>query len=335
MRLIIIIFVFFASITTLSAEEVVHVAFAGDIKLDGYIGKKVKEHGFSYPFAKVKDIFDSADIVYGNLECSISRLGEPVDKKYTFRAEPDMVRVLKEAGFDLMDLANNHSGDYGKEAFVETMQILREQGISPVGAGMNISESRTPVFFKENGITVAFLSYSNTFPQSFWATKKEPGVTPAYLEYIITDVGSAKAKADIVIVAYHGGDERSDTPKQVQKEIAYTALDAGAAMVIGHHAHVLQGIELYKNRPIIYSLGNFLFLSKEKKCYDTMIVRARFNKQDIESLEIIPVRISDAFVRRAHTNESKRILDTLKTLSSDLNTKLTIKEDSAYVHIPF
>ena len=160
-------------------------------------------------------------------------------------------------------------------------------------------------------------------------------MTPAYLEYIIKDVAFAKEKTDIVIVAYHGGDERSDTPKQVQKDIAYTALDAGASLVIGHHPHVLQGIEVYKGRPIVYSLGNFLFLSKEKKCYDTMIICARFNPRDIVSLEIIPVRISDAFVRRAHNNESKRILDKLKTLSSDLGTELTIKEDSAYVHIPF
>lgn len=333
MRTILLTLIVSFQISSIGAEGLVTITAVGDIRLDGYIAAKVHERGFDFPFKNVRDIFDLSDITYGNLECVLSLQGEPVEKAYVFCAEPEMVEVLTTAGFDIMDLANNHSGDYGTDAFIETMRVLRTNGISYTGAGMNIRESREPVLLKKNGLTVAFLSYSNTFPKSYWATKEKPGVTPAFLEYISHDVREACHQADSVIVCYHGGDERSDTPKQVQRDIAYTAINAGATMVLGHHPHVLQGIEVYKGKPVVYSLGNFLFLSKAKECYDTMIVRATVGRDGIQSLEIIPIRISDAFVRTALPKEAERILNTIKTLSGDLGTEIEINNDSAFVKL--
>ena len=311
------------------------ICAVGDMRFNGYIGDKIQEKGNEYPFHLVKDVLANADIAYGNLECPIASSGTFIaGKEYTFRAEPFTITALTAAGFDIVDLANNHSGDCGPEGLLSTMAILDQQGIRHVGAGNNIDEARMPALLKRNGLTIAFCSFTNTFPDTFWAKEHTPGVTPAYLEYITHDVKKAAAVSDIVIACYHGGDERSSIPKQSQKDIAHTAINAGASMVFGHHPHVLQGIEIYKGKPICYSLGNFMFLSKEKQCYDTMIVRVVVEKDNIISFEIIPIRIADAYVRPAQGEDKKRILETLQTLSQSLGTQLKITGDKAVIEIP-
>ncbi|MFH1379027.1 MAG: CapA family protein [bacterium] len=316
------------------AGTIVSVTAVGDMRFNGYIGDKIKAHGFEYPFKQVQGILSSADIAYGNFECAISSQDLAFEKKYVFKADPEMVKALTAAGFDIVDLANNHSGDYGEESFIETMRVFKEHGLLFSGAGMNIEESRKPVIIERNGLVIAFLSYSNTLPDDFWATKTSPGVTPAYLDYISADVGSAKMNADIVVVCYHGGDERSERPKQSQIDIAHAAIDAGASLVLGHHPHVLQGIEMYKGVPIIYSLGNFMFLSLAKQCYDSMIVTAQLSRKGIETLEVIPVRIGDACIVIPSDEHKMKILHTVQELSYELGTDMVIKDDSGYVLFP-
>ncbi|MBD3271482.1 MAG: CapA family protein [Elusimicrobia bacterium] len=313
---------------------IVSISAVGDMRFNDYIGDRIRQEGFDYPFGSVADALGDTDITYGNLECCLCATGAEIKKKYRFRADPIMVNALVRAGFDVVDVANNHSGDYGAEAFTAMLGTLTDNNIRFTGGGMNIHESRKPVVISTHGLVVSMLSYSNTLPDDFWATEEKPGVTPAYLSYISADVAEAKKHSDMVVVGYHGGDERSPVPKQSQRDIAYTAINAGASLVLGHHPHVLQGIEVYRGVPIIYSLGNFMFLSLAKQCYDTMIVRAFLSKAGVETLEIVPVRIGDACVVPADYTQSASILRTIQGLSADMNTDIVIKNNKGYVIIP-
>jgi len=238
--------------------EPVTLIFAGDIMLDDGPGRLISRGGD--PLAPFADILKAADYRIGNLECPIASSGSQQDNKiYSFRAKPGVLPVLQ-GRFDAVALANNHSGDYGHEAFRETMQHLDSAGIAWFGGGRNLAEAHKPLWIDRKGVRIAVLSYNEFKPRSFEAGANWPGIAWSEDDQVISDIRAAKAAgADLVIPFIHWGWEKETTPSQRQRQLAHKMIDEGAALVVGGHPHVTQGAETYKGKPIIYSLGNFVF----------------------------------------------------------------------------
>lgn len=216
--------------------------FAGDVMLDRDVRESVIRNAsgnFSFLFEKA-GFLKEADITFGNLEGPISDMGEDSGNAYSFRMHPAVINSLKEAGFDVLSIANNHIGDYGKTAFEDTISRLENESIAPIGKNLKIIE--------RDGVKTGFLAFSETGPD--WIR------IPENFEAITKD---AAGQVDILIVSLHFGEEYQNKPNERQIKLARLAIDSGAKIVIGHHPHVIQDTENYKDGLVAYSLGNFIF----------------------------------------------------------------------------
>ena len=219
------------------------------------------------PLAEVAGILQSADLTIGNLECALGDTGEPQPKAYTFQAPPNAAQALANAGFDILSLANNHALDYGTESLTQALSLLAAEQIVPIGAGENATTAHAPHIVTINDVRLAFLAYVHVpqewqgFDTETWtATPTNAGIAWGHPDDISADVTLARQQADVVIVMLHSGFEYVKEPSPPQVAAAHAALQAGAQLVIGHHAHILQGFEFGNNgATIAYGLGNFGF----------------------------------------------------------------------------
>lgn len=234
------------------------MAFVGDIMLDETPGQYIRRG--KDPFQAFASILDSSDISIGNLECAIGTKGKKEDKPFTFMANPRVLPVVKKH-FSAISLANNHSADYGPDAFVQTMALLNKAGVPYFGGGKNITAAHQPRIFEVKGKRIAVLGYNEFFPRSFEALDDRAGIAWSEDDYVVYDIKQAKDrhKADYVIVYPHWGIEHEKIASSRQVALAHLMIDSGADAVIGGHPHVTQNIETYKGKPIFYSLGNFVF----------------------------------------------------------------------------
>jgi poly-gamma-glutamate synthesis protein (capsule biosynthesis protein) len=238
--------------------EPLTLILAGDIMLDDGPGRLIARGGD--PLAPFADILKAADYRIANLESPIAENGtRRAPKFYTFRAHPRTLPVLH-GRFDAVSLANNHIGDYGSDALRETMQRLDKAGIARFGAGDNLAEANRPLWIERRGLKIAVLGYNEFIPRTFEAGANTPGTAWSEDDHVIADIRAAKAAgADLVIPFMHWGWEYESGPNPRQRQLARAMIDAGADAVVGGHPHVTQGAEVYRGKPIIYSLGNFVF----------------------------------------------------------------------------
>ena len=245
-----------SSFSSYAAKEV-SLVFAGDTVLDDTAGKIIEQGGD--PFSDFADFFAGADIRITNLECVVSTRGQANDKMYTFQAHPRVIPVLQKH-FDAVTLANNHSGDFGPDAFAQMLSLLKEAGLAQVGGGMNLKQAHTPLVFTRNGWRIAVLSYNEFHPRSFEAGFDIPGVAWSEDQQVIEDIQTARRihRADLVIPVMHWGWENEIVANARQRQLARLMVAAGADAVIGGHPHVTQDIEHIQGKPVIYSVGNFV-----------------------------------------------------------------------------
>lgn len=262
-----------------SSSEVTLV-FVGDIMLDELPGEAILNG--DDPFASFAPILKRADLAVGNLECAISHGGKAADKYFTFRAHPRVLDVLSRY-FGALGLANNHSMDFGPGALLETIKGLESSNIRTFGAGKNLSDAHRPLMIDRKGVRIAILGYNEFLPRWFEAGPHFPGVAWSEDEQILRDMRLARqAGADIVIPILHWGWENETKPSPRQQKLAHLLIDEGASAVVGGHPHVTQGMEVYRNVPIIYSLGNFVFNGFESKAETTgWLLRMTLNKAGV------------------------------------------------------
>ena len=307
------------------AREIV-INVVGDIMLAGSGSKTFKRVGYDYPFAATAAELKKGDIVIGNLESPIARGGEEfLNKKYRFRSAPQTAAALKNAGFSIVTLANNHMMDFGRTALEETRRYLDGAGISYAGAGESLDEARKGAIITVKGIKVAFLAYSLTLPEEFYATADRPGTAPGYFRFYREDIAEARKVADYVVVSFHWGTESRDMPNPYQVTAAHCAIDAGADVVIGHHPHVLQGIECYRKGVVLYSLGNFAFGSASKSSDRSVIARVYLDN-GVKGVELIPLNVLNRDVhfqpRVLSGKKGQRVIDHLNRISRRWNTEI-------------
>lgn len=259
-------------ILKLSDDKQIRIVFVGDIMLSRRIGSlMVEQADWRYPFLKTASTTRTADIAFANLENPVSSRGRNVGSKYSFRANPESLKGLKYAGFDVVSLANNHINDYGAEAIYDTFTHLESVGIYYAGAGKDAVAVRTPAIIETEGQRVAFLAYTNMVPPHLYREDARPAVAPLDLGVMRKDIRNAKQTlgADFVVVSAHWGVEYQDTPRPQERTLAHALIDAGADMVIGHHPHTIQQGEWYNGGYIAYSLGNFVFDQNFSKATET------------------------------------------------------------------
>lgn len=235
----------------------VKLLFAGDVVLDDTAGDLIAQGGD--PFQAFAPLFASADIRLANLECVVATTGSAGDKNFTFRAHPRVLPVLQKH-FDALALANNHSGDYGREAFAEMLGLLKGAGIGQFGGGHNLREAHTPLIIERKGLRIALLGYNEFMPRSFEADVDAPGSAWSEDERVVHDIRTARSRhrADLVIPVMHWGWENERVANARQRQLARTMIVAGADAVIGGHPHVRQDIEIVHGKPVVYSVGNFV-----------------------------------------------------------------------------
>ena len=305
---------------------------AGDVMLGRSIGEGIVASGTLYPFEFAAPPLREADIAFANLESPITDRGEPAAKDFVFRGPTQGARALRQAGLDVLSLANNHMLDYGLEGLADTRAALQGAGLAYTGAGDNESQARAPVVVRRGGLRVAFLAYVSTPPDSgsgfdvagTQATADRPGVAWLSAEAVSQDVTAAKQQADVVVVSMHTGAEYQETPTDLQVAAAHAAVDAGASLVLGSHPHVLQGIERYKGGLIAYSLGNFLF-DFDSVDYShpdlpsalSALLRVRLTAAGVAGCEVLPVIVgeADGRPRPATGADAERVLARLRRLS--------------------
>ena len=271
------------------------LAAVGDINLGDGPGAYMRRYGYRYPWRRVAPTLRAADIAFGNLECAVSRRGSPVPKQFNFRGPPAALRrVARFAGFDVLNLANNHSGDYGRAAFLDTLRFTRGLGMTPVGGGINRRRALRPRVVTRHGLRVAFVGFSDRLPLSFYATRSRPGIAFASTPFIRRAVRRARRRADVVVATFHWGDERHHTPNARQRLFARAALRAGAHAVIGAHPHVLQPRVRRGRRIVAYSLGNFVFSTGGGATSQTGILRLRLSGRGVEGMRLLRGRIVGA-----------------------------------------
>lgn len=238
---------------------------------------------YTFPFLKIKDVLQDADILFGNLESVISNKGTRIGSIYSFRADPRAMEGLSYAGFDIVSLANNHAFDYNREAFEDTLNRLNDNQILYTGAGFNKEEAHSPSIIKLNDTKIGFLGYTEfLYPYAF-ANENLSGITELTEENMKNDIQKAKNDVDILVVTFHYGDEYQKKPNEYQKNISRKAIDYGADIIIGHHPHVTQPVEKYKGKYIAYSLGNFIF----DQYFSEETMRGFMLKVEVKEKEII------------------------------------------------
>ena len=281
------------------------VVFVGDIMLSRTVAKKMWQKGPDFPFTSISDIIRDADIAFGNLETTITD-GPPTEAyEMRFRADAHASQSLKDAGFDMLSLANNHTFDFGEQGLLNTISALEGVGISHVGAGKDAAEAGQPMFMNANGIQFAFLAYTDQRFSGREAGIERPGASLMRTERMQEAVRAAQVFADIIVVSVHWGDEYETEPNEAQRAFAHAAIDAGADIVIGHHPHVLQPREMYQGKPIFYSLGNFVFdqmWSEETRT--GAILEVVFGKERALDMSYQPVLIEE--YARPRVAEEKR-----------------------------
>ena len=302
-------------------EKYAAIDFVGDVSLADnwavgwrYDARKKKVLGILSK--DVVDIMTRSDLMVVNSEFAVSNRGKPIEgKKYTFRAKPERLNIYHEMGVDLALLANNHVYDYGKEAFLDMFDAFDAVGIPYIGAGHNLEEAMKPYNVVINGFKVAIINGSRAekYRLTPGATASEPGIFLCYdTTNMVNAIRKAKEDNDIVIAVIHFGKELSHDLEKEQMESARLYIDSGADMVVGHHAHMLQGVEFYKDKPIIYNLGNFIF---NADTVDTAIFEVRLHADGSMEYYIIPAIQHEVYTRLANPEEKARIIKDINSWS--------------------
>ena len=297
-------------------QQDVTVVFSGDILLSSYVLNNYEKSGINGILSEeLQSEMQNADITMVNEEFPFSNRGtQAQDKQFTFRVDPGYVKILQKMGIDVVTVANNHALDYGTDALSDTFQTLDNAGIAYVGAGDNLERASQPYVIKAGGKTFGFLAASRVIPEVSWnIDNRQPGMLCTYdSAELCNAIQKAKETCDYVVVYVHWGIERENTPQDYQRQLGKAYIDAGADMVIGAHPHVLQGIEYYNGKPIIYSLGNYIF---NQEINSTVLLKTTITPENETTLQLIPAYASGAKTQKMQGEDGAQLYQFMEGIS--------------------
>jgi poly-gamma-glutamate capsule biosynthesis protein CapA/YwtB (metallophosphatase superfamily) len=284
-------------ITPQPTPQSVSILFLGDVMLSRGVANQIeKNNNLYFPFQYIKEELLNNDFVFANLESPMIEGKKVYAGEMVFRTDEKLIPILKEMNFSIVSLANNHMLDMGQKGLLNTFKVLTENNIQYVGAGENYAKAHESKILEKNGIKFAFLAYNDddVILATNEATDDRAGTAFMGLEGLKKDVANAKLLSDFVIVSMHSGNEYQVEPNQKQIDFSHIAIDSGADLVIGHHPHIIQKYEQYKNGHIFYSLGNCIFdqmWSEETR--EGIMAKIVFSKESITKIEPIPFLIEN------------------------------------------
>lgn len=283
------------AVSVQAAEQSVLLAAMGDVMLARTVPQHIPTRNSAWPWEKIAPLMAGADLRCCNLECAVASSGVAIPKRYSFRADPSLTREVLHAGkIDIVSLANNHTFDFGRSALTETMRKMKHNDIHTVGAGVGRPGALTPCRIIKNGLKLSFIAYTWWTPEGYLPS--ETGIDLATLDEttLVAELHKAKQQTDLLIVSFHWGTEYAPAPSAYQQRIAHLAIDAGADLILGHHPHVAQAMEIYHNRPIFYSLGNCIFDRSDNRWSNGILALIRLRKNSVTVEKSIPLDIIDA-----------------------------------------
>lgn len=312
---------------SLLATEVT-IGVAGDIMLGRLVGKSIKHSkDYYHPWGNLLPLLLSTDFNIANLETTLTRSTDKVSKMFNFKSDPKNIQALLEANILFVNLANNHILDFGIRGLNDTLKTLDKKSILHAGAGQNLIQAQKPAYITKDNLTFAFISATDNEP-SWIATQSKPGINfidfnENSAESLATQIKDLKKSVNFVIVSLHWGPNWDVRPKVAFQKFAHRILDAGADLIHGHSPHIFQGIEIYNDKLIIYSAGDFLddyAVDRELHNDQSFLFLTTFDNQGLKELRLIPVKISDLQVNKAPYYEAQKMILHMQKLSLELGT---------------
>ncbi|HTM06603.1 MAG TPA: CapA family protein [Patescibacteria group bacterium] len=318
-------------------QQNVTICFGGDVMLGRTVNDIMQQKGTSYPWGNLINIFKNADCTLVNLETTLTTHTKKEPKVFNFQSLPVHVQSLKDAYITAVTLANNHSKDFGNEGLIETITTLDKAHIHHAGAGKNILEAKKPVIIKPaNNMTIGILGYTDNEPD-WQATSKNPGINyikidPNNMEDIISDIESLRLQVDILIVSLHWGPNMLEFPLQEHIAFAHALVDHGVDIIHGHSAHILQGIEFYRGKLILYDTGDLVddyAVDSSLRNDLSAIFQVSCSKRNVQSkekgpiemvLKVIPVKIENMQTNTCTGETRQMVFDLLNKRSAQFKT---------------
>ncbi len=322
------------------------------------------------PYNELDSLLAAADLRFCNYEAPISANTRSLPgRQWALNTPPSNLAALKAGNFDVLSLANNHILDFGFDALEQTLQCLDQQGLNYTGAGRNLADALKPVVLEQSGQRFGFLALAGAFPPAYAASTVQAGLAPirvktAYTPNPVRDaehpgsppaistsvdssdlsmlenaIASLKASVDHVIVSFHWGVPGQRELVDYQRQVAHASIDAGASVILGHHAHVLQAVELYGKGIIFYGLSHFIFdlpgiISQLGFDTETAAVSVDFSRGEVVKASIIPMVMEEGTgPRRADAAEAARILGILTDVSRPVGTQFSMADGSGEIHV--
>lgn len=316
-------------------QNEVQLTFVGDISLGEGVEQVAESKGYSSLFYQASKLWEKSSLVFANLETPILRQNTvygQADKAETVSASWTALKVASERGVNVVSVANDHVGDYGRKGIEHTLEALENYGVAYAGAGENLTEAASYKLIEADGVTVGFVSFTDVIPKRFTATGSLYGVSTSSFTEPTRNVLNASRYSDFVVVYVHWGEENSLTTAEEQQQLAHQLIESGADVVIGTHPKVLQSVELYEDGIIFYSLGTFIddTIQRDECC--SVMVQLNVNKESgAAEFTLIPMRISD--FRPTVTESSLYIKRIQNALTGDLNAGDYTVDEDGWIHI--
>jgi poly-gamma-glutamate capsule biosynthesis protein CapA/YwtB (metallophosphatase superfamily) len=318
-------------------EPALSFVAVGDIMLGGRAHKVVSEFGPGYPFEAVLPLLQRAAIGLGNLEGPFARKAQKLERNHSYRVNPKLAKSLLRARINVVTLANNHLLDCGREGVLETLDALAHAGVAAIGAGVNKQAAHAPAILQAGPYRVGLLGY-------YWnrrtaARGKLPGSAMDPAENLTADIGALRQQVDRVVVTFHWGVPYVREPSAEDRAKARLAIDCGADVVIGHHPHIVQPFEIYRGRPIFFSIGNFTFGSGNTRG-ESLLLGVRFEEKKTV-VQVYPVYVKNRDPRVNYqpkvlrANAAARILQMLAQISSEHGASMKIENHCGLLELPW
>ncbi|MDP4261375.1 MAG: CapA family protein [Bacteroidota bacterium] len=312
------------------------IGLAGDVMIGRNVNEVITSKGYSYPWGDILSLLTSTDINIINLETTLTNSISKIHKTFNFKAAPDKVSTLAKARITAVNLANNHIMDFDEEGLTETIRTLQDARIKYAGAGMDEQQAAKPVIITCRDTRIGMLGFTDNEPG--WRA----GVSSCGINYInvlnsrskekaLNSIQQLRSEADLIIVSIHWGPNMKEKPDPGFVEFAHEMIDNGADLIHGHSAHIFQGIEVYKNKLILYDTGDFLddyVVDPVLRNDHSFFFIAEINKKKFSRLHLVPVLISKCQVNLASLKDSRWSLQRMQQLSAAFGTKVT---DAGYI----